>query len=406
MTNAKIIAPAMVYIKGEEMTRYVMELILDKWIRPHLDISAWEFYDLSAKHRDDTQDQVLKDVIDAGNRVRSIFKEPTITPTQDQLEHLGIKKAWGSPNGAIRRGWNGVTISRDTIMVDGLELGYKRPVFFERQAIGGEYGGGFAKVGRGKSVTTFYPEDGSAPIAVDERELTHKDNVVVTYHNPLDSVKDLAHHFFSRCLASDITPYVTTKKTVFKWQEEFWQRMKDVFDKEYKEQFKAKGLLDNCGGDLQHLISDAAEMKLIQWTDGGFGMACHNYDGDMLTDELSQVHRSPGFISSALIGVREDGKDIAEFEASHGTVADMEAARLAGKETSLNPLGLVFALKEAINHSAKTSASGNKEELEKFTNSLWNAMCKIMVGGKGTRDVAGAKGSTTEEFIDLVAAEL
>ena len=27
-----------------------------------------------------------------------------------------------------------------------------------------------------------------------------------------------------------------------------------------------------CGGDLQHLISDAATMQIIRWTDGGFGM--------------------------------------------------------------------------------------------------------------------------------------
>lgn len=36
-------------------------------------------------------------------------------------------------------------------------------------------------------------------------------------------------------------------------------------------------------------------------------MAAHNYDGDMLTDEVAQVHRSPGFITSNLIGKREDG---------------------------------------------------------------------------------------------------
>ena len=31
-----------------------------------------------------------------------------------QKELLGLKKTWGSPNGAMRRGWNGITISRDT----------------------------------------------------------------------------------------------------------------------------------------------------------------------------------------------------------------------------------------------------------------------------------------------------
>jgi isocitrate dehydrogenase len=44
---------------------------------------------------------------------------------------MGLKKGWGSPNGAMRRGWNGITISRDTIHIEGVKLGFERPVFFE-----------------------------------------------------------------------------------------------------------------------------------------------------------------------------------------------------------------------------------------------------------------------------------
>jgi hypothetical protein len=39
--HKKIEAPPMVYISGEEMTNYAMSLIVDQWIRPHLDISHW-----------------------------------------------------------------------------------------------------------------------------------------------------------------------------------------------------------------------------------------------------------------------------------------------------------------------------------------------------------------------------
>ena len=80
----------------------------------------------------------------------------------------------------------------------------------------------------------------------------------------------------------------------------------------YKQKFRDAGLLDNCGGELQHLISDAATMQIIRWTGGGFGMAAHNYDGDMLTDQIAQMHRSPGFINSCLTGKAEDGKPIRE----------------------------------------------------------------------------------------------
>lgn len=52
MSSHRLVAPPMVYIQGEEMTRYAMELILEEWVKPHIDISSWEFYDLSCKARD------------------------------------------------------------------------------------------------------------------------------------------------------------------------------------------------------------------------------------------------------------------------------------------------------------------------------------------------------------------
>lgn len=258
---------------------------MDQWIKPHVDIKNWEFYDLSCKSRDNTDDKVLGDAVEAGKRIGSIFKEPTVTPSAVQAKAWGLKKAWGSPNGAMRRGWNGITISRDTIHIEGVKLGFDKPVFFEvhillhvllyissftssylficyvqRHAVGGEYGAGWKSVGAGRLVTTFFPEDGSAPIFCDDRVLKDQSNVVVTYHNPLDNVADLAHHFFTRCLEGNIVPYVVTKKTVFKWQEGFWTKMKEVFDAHYKEKFQAAGLVPD--GKLQHLISDAATMQV------------------------------------------------------------------------------------------------------------------------------------------------
>ncbi len=227
-------APPMVYISGEEMTHYASNLIVDEWIKPYFDTSAWETYDLSCKSRDETDDKVLHDAVEAGKRIGAIFKEPTITPSAIQVKEMGLSKAFGSPNGAMRRGWNGITISRDTIHIKGIELGYKNQVLFERHAVGGEYSAGWDQVGEGTLLTTYLPEDGSAPFIIDKRDLTDKNNVVAVYHNPYDNVKDLAHLFFKRCLEHKVTPYVVTKKTVFKWQEGFWATMKEIFDNEYK----------------------------------------------------------------------------------------------------------------------------------------------------------------------------
>jgi isocitrate dehydrogenase len=174
-----------------------------------------------------------------------------------------------------------------------------------------------------------------------------------------------------------------------------------VFDDHYKEKFLAAGLLDKCGGDLQHLISDAATMQIIRWTGGGFGMAAHNYDGDMLTDEIAQVHRSPGFITSNLIGKMPDGRMIKEFEASHGTVADLYHMMLRGEETSFNPLGMVEALIGAMQHAA-TLDPAEKDAIDKYCLTLRKAMHQTFREGNGTRDMCGPTGLTTEQFLDKV----
>ena len=404
-TSAKIGPLPLVYIKGEEMTRYASQLMMDQWIEPFIDTSKWETFDLSCAARDASDDQELRDAVEAGKRLGAIFKEPTVTPSAEQVASMGLSKALPSPNGAMRRGWDGVTISRDTIHIEGVELGFKSPVLFERHAVGGEYGAGWKEVGKGRLITTFFPEDDAVePFIVDARKLENDRNVAVVYHNPLDNVAALADHFFSRTLKAGVTPYVVTKKTVFKWQEPFWQIHKELFDAKYADAFREAGLLDATGGELQHLISDAATMQIIRWTRGGFGMSAHNYDGDMLTDEVAQVHRSPGFITSNLVGRNDDGTLIKEFEASHGTVSDLWHAHLRGEATSFNPLGMAEAIMGALAHAA--DLDGDTETARRthhFVSTLRRAMHNTFVYGQGTWDMAGPDGLTTEEFVAKVA---
>ena len=63
---------------------------------------------------------------------------------------------------------------------------------------------------------------------------------------------------------------------------------------------------------------------------------------------MSQIHRSPGFITSTLIGKNVNGETIKEFEASHGTASDIWQMHMNGNETSCNPLGLIEALVSSI----------------------------------------------------------
>ncbi|RYG67922.1 hypothetical protein EON64_06350, partial [archaeon] len=131
-----------------------------------------------------------------------------------------------------------------------------------------------------------------------------------------------------------------------------------------------------------------------------------------------QVHRSPGFITSNLVGKREDGIPIREFEASHGTVSDLWHLHLKRGETSLNPLGLIEALMGALNHSAELaggkvgtgvgggSVSVQAQEMQNFTSLLRKALHNTFRYGQGTRDISGPGGLTTERFIDKVAWRL
>jgi hypothetical protein len=48
------------HTSGEEMTHYTMNLILEAWIKPHIDTSHWQFFDLSCKVRDETEDKILQ----------------------------------------------------------------------------------------------------------------------------------------------------------------------------------------------------------------------------------------------------------------------------------------------------------------------------------------------------------
>jgi hypothetical protein len=115
------------------------------------------------------------------------------------------------------------------------------------------------------------------------------------------------------------------------------------------------------------------------------------------------------------VGKNDDGTLIKEFEASHGTVSDLWHDHLAGKETSLNPLGLVEAMIGAMEHAAALDAERNPGDLGKakvqaqvrnYTKTLRMALHNTFRYGQGTRDMSGPSGFTTEDFIRKVAWRL
>ncbi|MCB2081880.1 MAG: hypothetical protein H6908_00975 [Hyphomicrobiales bacterium] len=402
--SRKIEATPLVWLKGDEMTRYIMEMVHAKWITPFVDTSRWQYYDLGIKNRDATNDEVLYEAVKAGKEVCAIFKDATITPSGDQVKEMGLSRAFGSPNKVIRQEWQGISISRDTVALPGVPLGYKKPVLFDRYPQGGLYNSSFYFATKpGKVVTTFIPDDTGTPEVVDERQTSGKE-VVVNFTTPIEPMKPFARNFFRRALDAKTPAYLVTKKTAFKYQEAYWNEFKTLFDEEYAEKFTRAGL-----PPLAHILTDAATIYLNNWRDGGFAFAAPNYEGDTLTDQLGAVHGSPALVTSILTGISSvDGRIIKEYEAIHGTGHTDWLDHQEGRRTSFNPLGLANALWGAMDHSATLYESPMADEQRQFTRISRQVVERVVQKGTVTRDIARMFGDdrpyvSTEEFIEAIA---
>ncbi|KAL7530669.1 hypothetical protein ACHAWF_003468, partial [Thalassiosira exigua] len=145
------------------------------------------------------------------------------------------------------------------IHIEGIhQLGYKNQALFERHAVGGEYGVGWNEVEEGTLLKTYIPKDGGAPFVILDKQLAQADPLPVVLQ-AMPGTSGYAIH----CHQED---RVQVTGGVLGHHEAGLRQ-------EYKGEFINAGLLDRSGGELQHLISNAATMKLIRWMGGEFGMA-------------------------------------------------------------------------------------------------------------------------------------
>ncbi|MBI3441299.1 MAG: NADP-dependent isocitrate dehydrogenase, partial [Proteobacteria bacterium] len=100
MSKIKVKTP-LVEMNGDEMTRIIWDMIIDKMIKPYLDVEL-KSYDLSIQNRDKTDDKVTVDAAHATQKYGVGVKCATITPDEARVEEFKLKKMWKSPNGTIR----------------------------------------------------------------------------------------------------------------------------------------------------------------------------------------------------------------------------------------------------------------------------------------------------------------
>ena len=385
-----------VELDGDEMTRIIWDFIKNKLILPYLDIELL-YYDLSIESRDATDDQITVDAANAIKEHNVGVKCATITPDEQRVEEFGLKQMWRSPNGTIRNILGG-TVFREPIIcqnVPRLVPGWTQPMIIGRHAFGDQYRAtDFVVPGAGTLTMTFKPEDGSAPMEFEVFKFP-AGGVAMGMYNLDESIRDFARASFNYGLMRGYPVYMSTKNTILKkYDGRFKDLFQEVFDAEFADQFKAKGLT------YEHRLIDDMVACAMKWS-GGFVWACKNYDGDVQSDTVAQGFGSLGLMTSVLM--TPDGGTV-EAEAAHGTVTRHFRQHQEGKETSTNPIASIFAWSRGLQYRAKIDGT---PELAQFADALEKVCIDTVEGGKMTKDLALLIGPdqpwlTTNQFLDAV----
>ncbi len=375
MTKIKVDNPV-VELDGDEMTRIIWDFIKQKLILPYLDVDL-KYYDLGIEERDRTEDQVT---IDAANAIKQYgvgVKCATITPDEARVEEFGLKKMWKSPNGTIRNILGGV-IFREPIIcknVPRLVPHWTQPIIVGRHAFGDQYKAtDFRFPGKGTLSIKFVGEDGETI----EHEVFQSPGagVAMGMYNLDDSIRDFARASLNYGLQRGYPVYLSTKNTILKaYDGRFKDIFQEVFDAEFADQFKAKGI------GYEHRLIDDMVASALKWS-GGYVWACKNYDGDVESDIVAQGFGSLGLMTSVLM--TPDGKTV-EAEAAHGTVTRHYREHQKGKETSTNSIASIYAWTGGLKHRAKLD--GN-DQLMRFAETLERVTVQTVEDGFMTKDLA------------------
>jgi isocitrate dehydrogenase len=393
------VANPVVELDGDEMTRIIWDFIKQKLILPYLDIDL-HYYDLGIEERDRTDDQITIDAANAILKYGVGVKCATITPDEARVEEFGLKSMWKSPNGTIRNILGGVIFRQPIICknVPRLVPGWTKPIVVGRHAFGDQYRAtDFRFPGKGVVTLKFVGEDGE----VIEREVFKAPSAGVTLamYNLDDSIRDFARASLNYGLNLGWPVYLSTKNTILKaYDGRFKDLFQEVFDAEFADQFKAKGII------YEHRLIDDMVASAMKW-EGGYVWACKNYDGDVQSDTVAQGFGSLGLMTSVLM--TPDGKTV-EAEAAHGTVTRHYREHQKGKETSTNSIASIYAWTGGLKHRAKLD---DNAELLRFAETLEKVTVDTVEAGDMTKDLALLVGPeqkwlTTTGFLDKVDQNL
>jgi isocitrate dehydrogenase len=383
-----------VEIDGDEMTRIIWQMIKDKLVLPFLDVQLL-YYDLGIEHRDATDDRVTVEAAEAIKQHNVGVKCATITPDEARVKEFGLKKMWKSPNGTIRNILGG-TIFREPIVcsnVPRLVPNWTQPIVIGRHAFGDQYRAtDFRVPGKGKLTISFQPEGGGEAITHEVYDFPGG-GVALAMYNLDDSIRDFGRASMNYALQRGYPLYLSTKNTILKaYDGRFKDLFQEVFDAEFADKFKSKGLT------YEHRLIDDMVASALKWS-GAFVWACKNYDGDVQSDTVAQGFGSLGLMTSVLM--TPDGQTV-EAEAAHGTVTRHYREHQKGRETSTNPIASIFAWTRGLSYRAKIDGT---PDVAAFAHALEQVCVDTVEAGHMTKDLATLIGPeqpwlTTTQFLD------
>ena len=398
MAKIKVKNPV-VEIDGDEMTRIIWQWIRERLILPYLDIDL-KYYDLSVEKRDETNDQITVDCANAVKQYGVGVKCATITPDEARVEEFGLKEMWKSPNGTIRNILGGVVFREPIVIknVPRLVPGWTDPIVIGRHAFGDQYRAtDFLVPGPGKLRMVW---DGANGEKIEKDVFNFPSpGVAMGMYNLDDSIRDFARASMNYALDRGWPLYLSTKNTILKaYDGRFKDLFQEVFDKEFADQFNAKGIV------YEHRLIDDMVASALKWS-GKFVWACKNYDGDVQSDTVAQGFGSLGLMTSVLLS--PDGKTV-EAEAAHGTVTRHYRQHQQGKQTSTNPIASIFAWTQGLAYRGKFDGT---PEVTKFAETLERVCIETVESGAMTKDLALLIGPdqawmTTEQFFEAIRANL
>ncbi len=140
--------------------------------------------------------------------------------------------------------------------------------------------------------------------------------------------------------------------------------------------------------ELEHLLVDAAAMRLLTRAAGFDVLVTENMFGDILTDEASVLTGSLGMAPSASVG--DGGKGL--YEPIHGSAPDIAGQGLA------NPCGMILSVAMMLDLSLKAPQAARAVEA---------AVAGAVAQGVRTADIAGeGAAASTGQFTEAVLARL